>query len=66
MSIQIFFVVLKKLPDEVCVSHTKRLGDNKTVFSMLAKQNETKNSPVEEISLWTDRSIIRKYVPEYS
>ena len=29
---------------------------------MLAKQNEKKNSPVEEISLWTDRSLIRKYL----
>jgi len=29
---------------------------------MLAKQNETKNSPVEEISQWTDRSLIRKYL----
>ena len=28
---------------------------------MLAKQKETKNSPVEEISLWIDRSIILRY-----
>ena len=28
---------------------------------MLAKQNETKNLLIEEISLWTDRSIILRY-----
>ena len=28
---------------------------------MLANQNETKNVLIEEISLWTDRSIILRY-----
>ena len=28
-----------KLPDEMCVSHTKRVGDNKTVF----KTQEVRN-----------------------
>ena len=28
---------------------------------MLANQNETKNLLIEEISLWTDRSIILRY-----
>ena len=33
------FSCIVKLPDEMCVSHTKRVGDNKTVF----KTQEVRN-----------------------
>jgi len=36
MIYQVFFNLLKfvKLPEEVCASHTKRVGDNKKVLQL--------------------------------